>query len=61
MRCVAAKVKLVLMERVMDVHLLVQKVKIAAMRCVPNLEPTRIALVAVQLVYQEKNVAVARA
>lgn len=55
------KVKLVLKERVMAVRLLVQKVKIAAMRYVPNLEQIQIVLVAVQLVYQEKNVAVDRA
>lgn len=61
MRCVAVKVKLVLKERVMAVRLLVQKVKIAAMRYVPNLEQIQIVLVAVQLVYQEKNVAVDRA
>ena len=43
--------------RVTDVHLLVQKVKIAAMRFVPNLELTQIVLVAVQLVEKEQNAA----
>lgn len=46
---------------VTDVRLLVRKVKIAAMRCVPNLEPTQIVLVAVQLAEKEQNVAVAHA
>ena len=55
------KVKLALMERVTDVRLLVQKVKIAAMKCVPNLEPTQIVLVAVTFVEQEQNAAMARA
>ena len=61
MRNVAVKVKLALMERVTDVRLLVQKVKIAAMKCVPNLEPTQIVLVAVTFVEQEQNAAMARA
>ena len=59
--CVAAKVKLVSIINVTDVRLLVRKVKIAAMRCVPNLEPKQIVLVVVTLVRQQRNAAMAHA
>lgn len=55
------KVKLVLKEHVTAVRLLVQKVKIAAMRRVPNLELTPIVLVAATLVQKEQNAAMVHA